>query len=88
MPFDEACVVRNPSAENRFAGMTDVELSEESREQPRCLAERLSCQKITAVYAPPLGRTVEPADSCLSRAAEEERGKSSESRTQYLVLAF
>ncbi len=40
--------MRNPTTENRFAGMTDVELSEEGREQTRCLAERLSCQTITA----------------------------------------
>src|ERR1700730_12809013 len=49
------------SAEDRFAGVTDVELSEEGREQARDLAERLSRQKITAVYASPLGRTVETA---------------------------
>jgi probable phosphoglycerate mutase len=49
------------SAEDRFAGVTDVELSEEGREQARRLAERLSHAKITAVYASPLGRTVETA---------------------------
>jgi Fructose-2,6-bisphosphatase len=49
------------SAEDRFAGATDVELSEEGREQTRRLAERLSREKITAVYASPLGRTVETA---------------------------
>jgi broad specificity phosphatase PhoE len=49
------------SAEDRFAGATDVELSEEGREQTRRLAERLSDKKITAVYASPLGRTVETA---------------------------
>jgi len=49
------------SAEDRFAGVTDVELSEEGREQARCLAERLSDEKISAVYASPLGRTVETA---------------------------
>ena len=80
--------MRNPSAETRFAGMTDVELPEKGREQTRCLAERLGCQKITAVYASPLGRTVEAADSCVSRAEEEERAKLGESRTQHLVLVF
>ncbi len=30
------------SAEDRFAGVTDVELSDEGREQARRLAERLS----------------------------------------------
>jgi probable phosphoglycerate mutase len=49
------------SAEDRFAGATDVELSEEGREQTQSLAERLSREKITAVYASPLGRTVETA---------------------------
>src|SRR5512133_1783238 len=49
------------SAEDRFAGVTDVELSEEGREQARRLGERLSQAKISAVYASPLGRTVETA---------------------------
>lgn len=49
------------SAEDRFAGATDVELSDEGREQARRLAERLSREKIGAVYASPLGRTVETA---------------------------
>jgi probable phosphoglycerate mutase len=49
------------SAEDRFAGESDVELSEEGREQARRLAERLSRQKISAVYASPLGRTMETA---------------------------
>ncbi len=49
------------SAEDRFAGATDVALSDEGREQTRRLAERLSREKIVAVYASPLGRTVETA---------------------------
>ncbi len=49
------------SAEDRFAGATDVELSDEGREQTRRLAERLGHEKIIAVYASPLGRTVETA---------------------------
>ena len=49
------------SAEDRFAGATDVELSDEGREQTRRLAQRLSREKIAAVYASPLGRTVETA---------------------------
>jgi broad specificity phosphatase PhoE len=49
------------SAEDRFAGATDVELSDEGREQTRRLAERLSDEKIAAVFASPLGRTVETA---------------------------
>ena len=49
------------SAEDRFAGATDVELSDEGREQTRRLAERLSREKIVAVFTSPLGRTVETA---------------------------
>ncbi len=49
------------TAEDRFAGATDVELSDEGREQARRLAERLSPEKVTAVYASPLGRTIETA---------------------------
>src|SRR5947199_6382969 len=49
------------SAEDRFAGATDVALSDEGREQTRRLAERLSHERIAAVYASPLGRTVETA---------------------------
>jgi probable phosphoglycerate mutase len=49
------------SAEDRFAGATDVDLSDEGREQTRRLAERLSSQNIAAIYASPLGRTLETA---------------------------
>jgi broad specificity phosphatase PhoE len=49
------------TAEDRFAGSTDVPLSDEGREQVRRLAVRLSDEKISAVYASPLGRTVETA---------------------------
>ncbi|MEP6709792.1 MAG: histidine phosphatase family protein [Verrucomicrobiota bacterium] len=49
------------TAEDRFAGATDVELSDEGREQARRLAVRLSRERITAIYASPLGRTVETA---------------------------
>ena len=49
------------SAEDRFAGATDVELSDQGREQAQRLAERLSREKIAAVYASPLGRALETA---------------------------
>ena len=49
------------TAEDRFAGATNVELSEEGREQARRLAFRLSTEKVTAVYASPMSRTVETA---------------------------
>src|SRR5437868_7245256 len=49
------------TAEDRFAGSTDVQLSDEGREQTRRLAERLSSEEIAAVLASPLSRTVETA---------------------------
>jgi broad specificity phosphatase PhoE len=49
------------SHEDRFAGSTDVALSDEGREQTRRLAERLAAEKITGVYASPMGRTIETA---------------------------
>jgi probable phosphoglycerate mutase len=49
------------SAEDRFAGATDVPLSEEGRRQASRLAARLKEEPITAVYASTMGRTVETA---------------------------
>src|SRR5205807_2631624 len=49
------------SAEDRFAGATDVALSDEGREQTQRLAERLSRETFVAVYASPLSRTMETA---------------------------
>jgi len=49
------------TAEDRFAGATNVQLSDEGRQQVQRLAERLSGDTITAVYASPLDRTVETA---------------------------
>lgn len=49
------------STEDRFAGATDVALSDEGREQTQRLAERLSHERIMGVFASPLGRTVETA---------------------------
>ena len=49
------------TAEDRFAGATNVQLSDEGREQVRRLAARLQGEKITAIYASPLDRTVETA---------------------------
>jgi broad specificity phosphatase PhoE len=46
------------SAEDRFAGSTNVELSEEGRAQASCLGKRLAGEKIAAVYASPMKRTV------------------------------
>ncbi len=49
------------SAEDRFAGSTDVDLSDEGRRQARMLAERLADEAIRAVYASPMKRTRETA---------------------------
>jgi broad specificity phosphatase PhoE len=49
------------SAEDRFAGESDVDLSDEGREQTHRLAERLRGEKIAAVFASPMGRTRETA---------------------------
>jgi broad specificity phosphatase PhoE len=49
------------TAEDRFAGATDVPLSDEGREQARRLALRLQREPITAVYSSTLQRTIETA---------------------------
>lgn len=49
------------SAEDSFAGATDVALSEEGRGQARSLAERLAGEPIAAFYASPMSRTMETA---------------------------
>ncbi|MDP9292551.1 MAG: histidine phosphatase family protein [Verrucomicrobiota bacterium] len=49
------------TAEDRFAGATDVALSDEGRDQARRLALRLRGESIDAVYASPLSRTMETA---------------------------
>ena len=49
------------TAEDRFAGATDVPLSMDGRVQAASLARRLREQPIAAVYASPLSRTMETA---------------------------
>jgi broad specificity phosphatase PhoE len=49
------------SAEDRFAGATNVELSDEGRRQVEALSRRLSAQPIAAFCASPLDRTMETA---------------------------
>jgi len=49
------------TAEDRFAGETNVPLSAEGRSQSAKLAERLRRESIVAVYASPMGRTMETA---------------------------
>ncbi len=49
------------SAEDRFAGSTDVELSTIGRTQAAHLADRLANEQIAAAYCSPMKRTVETA---------------------------
>ncbi|EXI80297.1 MAG: Phosphoserine phosphatase 1 [Candidatus Accumulibacter sp. BA-94] len=49
------------TADDRFAGSSDVPLSHEGRRQVACLAERLQREKLDAIYASPLQRTMETA---------------------------
>jgi len=49
------------SAEDRFAGSTDVELSDEGRAQAAALGARLADDNIAAAYCSPMRRTVETA---------------------------
>ncbi len=49
------------TAEDRFAGATDVHLSDEGRGQVTRLAERLAREDVSAVYASDLSRTMETA---------------------------
>jgi broad specificity phosphatase PhoE len=49
------------SAEDRFAGATDVDLSDEGRAQAERLGRRLADERIVAAYCSPLRRTVETA---------------------------
>jgi probable phosphoglycerate mutase len=65
MPLTRIFLIRHGAttltAEDRFAGATDVPLSDEGREQASRLAERLAGVPVAAVYASPLGRTIDTA---------------------------
>jgi len=49
------------TAEDKFSGSAGVDLSEEGRAQAEALAVRLADDKIAAVYASPLSRTMDTA---------------------------
>lgn len=49
------------SGEDRFAGATDVDLSEQGRHQAERLSERLAGERLAAIYASPMRRTLETA---------------------------
>lgn len=50
------------SAEDRFAGATDVELSQEGHHQAQALSVRLADTAISAIYCSPMRRTVATAE--------------------------
>ena len=49
------------AAEDRFAGSTDVPLSDEGREQARRLAARLASEKVAGIFSSDMARTMETA---------------------------
>jgi len=65
MPVTRIFLIRHGAttltAEDRFAGSTDVPLSDVGRDQAAKLAARLAHLPVAAVYASPLGRTMETA---------------------------
>jgi broad specificity phosphatase PhoE len=69
------------SAEDRFAGATNVELSGGGREQVEALSRRLSGQHVAAFYASPLDRTMETA-----RILAAPHGKSVEPEAGFLEI--
>ena len=68
------------TAEDRFAGSTDLELSDEGRSQVSQLAERLQSERIAQIYASPMRRTMETARKHPSRPVwSSPRGSSAHS---------
>lgn len=65
MPLTRIYLIRHGAtiltAEDRFAGATNVPLSDEGRAQAGRLAQRLKGLPVAAVYASPLDRTMETA---------------------------
>ena len=49
------------SAEDRFAGSVDVELSDKGRDQAAALGDRLTQERLDIIYASPMSRTRETA---------------------------
>src|SRR5882724_8282652 len=63
------------SAEDRFAGATDVDLSDEGRHQAARLGERLAGEPLAAVYASPMRRMRETAALIAASHGTEIRTK-------------
>ena len=49
------------STEDRFSGNTDIDLSDDGRQQAAALAERLADDDIAAIYSSPMRRTIDTA---------------------------
>jgi len=64
------------SAEDRFAGSTDVPLSPEGHLQVARLAERLKSESLDAIYASPLQRTMQTARALAGPHGLEPVGES------------
>ena len=86
MPTTRLFLVRHGattlSAEDRFAGATDVDLSAEGRSQAQQLGRRLADEQIVEAYCSPLRRTVAVGSaqagrlpSALLTMLAESRGK-------------
>jgi probable phosphoglycerate mutase len=65
------------TAEDRFAGSTEVPLSEEGRAQVEALARRLCCDKLDAIYTSPMSRTLETARIIASQHGLEPQPEAS-----------
>ncbi|MFN8475218.1 MAG: histidine phosphatase family protein [Anaerolineae bacterium] len=50
------------SAEDRFSGSVDIDISDEGRRQAEALSERLADEPLAAIYCSPMRRTVETAE--------------------------
>ena len=65
MPITRLYLIRHGAtvltAEDRFAGATNVQLSDEGRRQATGLAKRLAAIRLDAIYASPMDRTQETA---------------------------
>jgi len=65
MPTTRLLLVRHGgtllSIEDRFAGSTDVDLSDEGRQQALSLSRRLANTRIDAAYCSPMRRTIDTA---------------------------
>ena len=75
MPVTRLFLVRHgataATAEDRFSGSTNAELSEEGRWQAARLGDRLARQNVTAVYASPQSRALDTARIAAGRCGLE-----------------